>query len=145
MFLSQLLVFVALLTAQQLHAVEPVEIDYARADQREAWLRDAACGEASCDAFVHDPQPVMRGSAEMAWSVNPSLTIDRTSGAWYAYVGCYPSGYTLRPPPEHMHSRLWRSHDRGATWEALGPVLPERFTLSGVRSPMLMASPAKPW
>ncbi len=95
-------------------------VDYAKATQSEAWLRHPVLGDASFDAFQHDPGPPLeRGVAPYEWPVNGFLFDDPRSGHRFVYVGEYGRGY-LRPA---SRCRLHRSTDGGRTWTDLGVVL----------------------
>ncbi len=107
-------------------------IDYALAEHRDDWLRHPTLGEASFDAFVHQERPILEGVPPLEWPVNPFLFIDPVSGEWYGYIGYYPAGYALKPPPAQMKVVAWHSRDRGLSWERLGPMLPSRFRLEGL-------------
>jgi hypothetical protein len=69
-------------------------VDFARAEQREAWLHHPAVGDPSWDTFVREPgNPIYTGKEPYLWPVNGFLFRDPPSGRWYAYVGLYPRGY----------------------------------------------------
>lgn len=108
--------------------------DFASLSQREVWLAHPVFGEASFDAFVHDPRnPIVRGKAPLDWPVNIFFFEDPVSGNWYGYVGHYGRNYSAEVP---MICTVSRSKDRGATWEDLGPIFPNTpHTFDGEQSP----------
>ena len=114
--------------------------DYANPAQREAWLRHPVYGDASFDAFVHHPKnPVHRGKAPHEWPVNGSLFEDPVSLDWFLFVGHYRTGYR-RDEQNPSRATVYRSRDKGAHWEDLGPVFPaEEHTFQGEQSPQWYA------
>lgn len=103
-------------------------IDYADATQLDAWLRHPVLGDASFDSFVHaSSNPMHRGAAPYEWPVNGFLFEDPVSGNWYTYVGEYCKGYAM---VEDAPSRcvVFRSKDKGKTWERIGPAIEGRGT-----------------
>ena len=98
-------------------------IDFAQAANADAWLRHPILGDPSFDSFRRSPgNPFVKGTAPFKWPVNVSLLIDPVSARWYAYVGFYHEGYALAPEGEPTHCKVFRSVDRGQTWEPVGPV-----------------------
>lgn len=88
----------------------------------DAWLRHPILGDPSYDSFTRAAgNPLVRGAPPYAWPVNVSVLHDPLSGNWYAYVGVYPEGYAIGggAPPSYCH--IYRSRDRGQTWEDIGP------------------------
>ena len=114
-----------------------VATDFAEAAQRDSWLRHPVYGDASFDTFAHAPgNPVVRGAAPYEWPVNGSLFEDPMGGGWFLFVGSYRTGYT-RDDEHPSRATVYRSVDRGAHWEDLGPVFPpEVHTFAGETSPM---------
>jgi hypothetical protein len=93
-------------------------------------------GGPSWDAFERLPgNPVCRGASPYEWPVNGFLFEDPVSGDWFVYVGEYCEGYAFKPD---FPSRcvVFRSKDRAAHWESLGPVFREQFTFEGEVSPV---------
>ena len=88
----------------------------------DAWLRHPILGDPSYDSFTRAAgNHLVRGAPPYAWPVNVSVLHDPLSGNWYAYVGVYPEGYAIGggAPPSYCH--IYRSRDRGQTWEDVGP------------------------
>jgi hypothetical protein len=109
-------------------------VDYAQAAQREDWLRHPTLGDPSCDSFERIGGSVLSGTPGLEWPVNGSLAVDPVDGAWYLYAGRYPKGYDFLPPPHHMQCGIFRSRDRGTSWESLGPPWPDSsFHFAGVK------------
>ncbi|MCL5005906.1 MAG: hypothetical protein M1404_05175 [Acidobacteria bacterium] len=97
------------------------EVDYAESRYVDLWLRHPVYGDPSFDAFERLPgNPIFTGSPPYGWPVNGFFFPDPASGNWYIYIGDYPVGY-VGPPPSRCI--LYRSKNRGQTWENLGPVL----------------------
>ena len=97
------------------------EIDYAESRYVDLWLRHPVYGDPSFDAFERVPgNPIHTGTPPYGWPVNGFFFPDPASGNWYIYIGDYPTGY-LGPPPSRCI--LYRSKNRGQTWENLGPIL----------------------
>jgi len=98
-------------------------VDYARGAHADAWLRHPILGDPSFDTFERAPgNPFVRGVEPFTWPVNVSLLLDPVSGRWYAYVGFYREGYALSPGDDPTHCKVFRSSDRGRTWELVGPI-----------------------
>ncbi|HNR33287.1 MAG TPA: hypothetical protein PKI11_20520, partial [Candidatus Hydrogenedentes bacterium] len=133
--------FVVVLASIFVNADLPPEIaateDFAHVSRRDAWLRHPVYGEASFDAFVRAPNnPAHRGSPPYEWPVNGSLFEDPVSGHWFLYVGHYLAGYRFEPG-QPSHCTVFRSKDRGATWDHLGPVFGETpHVFEGESSPV---------
>ena len=97
------------------------ELDYAESRFVDSWLRHPVYGDPSFDAFERAPgNPVHTGAPPFAWPVNGFFFADPRGGGWYLYIGDYAAGYGGPPPSRCI---LYRSIDRGRTWENLGPVL----------------------
>jgi hypothetical protein len=71
--------------------------------------------------------PILRGAAPYEWPVNGFLFEDPISGNWYTYVGEYSAGYAMK---EDAPTRcvVFRSADKGKTWERIGPAIEGRGT-----------------
>ena len=96
-------------------------IDYAESCYVDLWLRHPVYGDPSFDSFERLPgNPIHSGAPPFGWPVNGFLFADPASGNWYIYVGDYATGYAGPPPSRCL---LYRSRNRGETWENLGPVL----------------------
>lgn len=94
--------------------------DYADSRNAAAWLRHPVYGDPSFDSFERTPgNPIHRGSAPFEWPVNGFLFLDPVSGNWYVYVGDYGKGY-MTPSSRCL---LYRSTDKGRTWDSQGVVL----------------------
>lgn len=111
--------------------------DFAHVSQWDAWLRHPVYGDASFDAFDHTAtNPVHRGAAPYEWPVNGFLFEDPVGGDWFLYVGHYCAGYAFKPEAPSMCT-VFRSRDRGVSWEHLGPVFDATaHTFEGETSPV---------
>ncbi len=111
-------------------------IDFAAAAQCDAWLRHPVLGDPSFDAFEHAAgNPLHRGTPPYTWPVNGFLFADPASGNWFCYVGHYCTNYDMQPGAPSYCS-VFRSKDKGAHWESVGPVFSnEPFTFEGEQSP----------
>lgn len=118
-------------------AADMPAIDFADAAHVDDWLRHPVLGDPSFDSFEHAPgNPIHRGSPPYVWPVNGFLFNDPKSGNWYCYVGHYLDGYGFSADSPSMCT-VYRSADRGASWEHVGPVFPdEPFTFEGEQAPM---------
>lgn len=98
-------------------------MDYAKLEKREAWLRHPVLGDPSFDAFEKVGETVHVSQAPYEWAVNGSIFRDPKTGFWYYYAGLYPYGYVSPPgKPELLsHFIIYRSMDKGESWECLGP------------------------
>lgn len=107
-------------------------IDYACSRYVDLWLRHPVYGDPSFDAFERMPgNPILTGASPYAWPVNGFFFCDPVTTHWYLYVGDYPKGYKGPPPSRCI---LYRSVDRGQTWESLGTILhgdPKLFDKGG--------------
>ena len=93
--------------------------DWARAEHRNSWTRDAVIGDPSWDNFARAPgNPIYVGREPFPWSVNGSLFHDPCGGNWYAYPALYPRNYWPAGP-----CALLRSADDGRSWQDLGLAL----------------------
>ena len=96
-------------------------IDYAESRYVDLWLRHPVYGDPSFDSFQRLPgNPIHTGAPPFGWPVNGFLFADPASGNFYVYVGDYATGYSGPPPSRCV---LYRSTNRGQTWQNLGPVL----------------------
>ena len=115
--------------------------DYARADEREEWLRHPALGDPSCDTFTRVGGPILSGMPGLEWPVNGTLLADPRDGAWYLFGARYPKDYVFQPPPNNRRCAVFRSRDHGANWESLGQTWSEvDFRFNGV----ILPSPNSP-
>ncbi len=96
--------------------------NYALQENSHLWLRHPVLGDPSFDSFVRNPNnPIVRGKAPHEWPVNGTLFRDPKSGHWFCYVGFYAEGYVIAEGTTR-YSGIYRSKDRGASWESLGPI-----------------------
>ncbi len=93
--------------------------DYAKAKNKDFWLRNPTLGDPSFDTFEKVGGTVHRSEAPYEWGVNGSLFIDPKTGHFYLYAGVYPQGYAKS---EANPSRfiIYRSDDEGKSWADLG-------------------------
>ena len=112
-------------------------VDYAQGTHREAWLHHPVLGDPSFDTFTRlAGNPLHRGRPPLEWPVNGFLFEDPRSGNWYVYVGEYSAGYAMGPG-KGMGCIVYRSVDKGRTWERLGGIFPdEPFTFQGDTDPV---------
>ena len=108
-------------------------VDYAKAANRDRWLRHPAMGDPSFDTFRKTGETVHRSVYPYEWAVNGSLFVDR-DGTWYLYAGLYPEGYADRANCV-SHFEIYRSADKGGSWEWLGEGLDRGFLFEGVPEP----------
>lgn len=97
--------------------------DYAQMRHMEAWLRHPVLGDPSFDNFTKLGETVHRSEAPFEWAVNGSIFSDPKTGCWYYYVARYPRDY-FRPGSSICHFIIYRSRDKGLTWENLGRGFP---------------------
>lgn len=111
-----------------LHAANP-SIDYATVTAKDIWLHHSLYGDPSFDTFKRYPgNPICRGKPPLEWPINPFLFDDPVSGNWYLYVGNYARNYVCGPNVRLLCT-IFRSKDRGGSWESLGSIFPdEPFT-----------------
>ncbi len=98
--------------------------DYAKMCSMEAWLRHPVLGDPSFDNFTKLGQTVHRSEKPFEWAVNGSIFSDPKTGWWYYYVARYPKGY-WDPSADICHFIIYRSKDKGASWENLGKGFPD--------------------
>lgn len=101
--------------------------DYAKTDHMNAWLRHPVLGDPSFDTFERLGDTVHRSEPPYEWAVNGSLFCD-FDGTWYYYGGLYGYGY-LGDLPSRF--RIYRSGDKGESWEDLGWGMENGFTFEG--------------
>lgn len=101
------------------------EVDYAAGAHRTDWLHHPVYGDPSFDTFERRTgNPVCKGSPPYEWPVNGFLLEDPRSGDWFVYVGLYAKDYAMTEDLG-MRCVVYRSRDKGASWEALGCPFPE--------------------
>lgn len=105
--------------------------DYAKHVNSDKWLRHPAMGDPSFDTFEKKGDTVHVSKAPYEWAVNGSLYED-TDGTWYLYAGLYGWGYAGDAP---SHAEIYRSTDKGATWENIGDALKLGFVFEGWPGP----------
>ncbi len=93
--------------------------NYASVANMEAWLRHPVLGDPSFDSFQRIGAPVHVSKPPYDWAVNGSLFCD-FDGTWYCYAGLYQQGYLAHDPNLHSRFRIYRSTDKGASWQDLG-------------------------
>lgn len=122
-------------------AARTATLDFAQGANADAWLRHPILGDPSFDSFRRGAgNPFVKGTAPFKWPVNVSLLLDPVSGHWYAYVGFYYEGYALAPEGEPTHCKVFRSVDRGQTWDLVGPIFDNRgFRFEGDAYPASIA------
>ena len=98
--------------------------DYAKMCNMEAWLRHPVLGDPSFDNFTKLGQTVHRSEKPFEWAVNGSIFSDPKTGWWYYYVALYPRDY-WNPESEICHFIIYRSKDKGQSWENLGKGFPD--------------------
>ncbi|MCL4735411.1 MAG: hypothetical protein KJ050_10805 [Candidatus Omnitrophica bacterium] len=110
-------------------------VDFASVQQIGEWLHHPVLGDPSFDSFQRLPgNPVYRGTPPFEWPVNGFLFEDPVSQDWFLYIGLYAKGYAMGPG-RGMDCVVYRSNDRGGTWEKAGPVFPEApFRFQGASS-----------
>ena len=100
--------------------------DYAKTENMNAWVRHPVLGDPSFDTFERLGDTVHRSTPPYEWAVNGSLFCD-FDGTWYYYAGLYGAGYMGVP----ARFRIYRSADKGQTWEDLGWGFDEDITFEG--------------
>ena len=103
--------------------------DYAKTDDMDFWLRHPVLGDPSFDTFERVGDTVHRSEPPYEWAVNGSLFRD-FDDSWYYYAGLYPYGYRSKKD-ERSFFKIYRSKDRGNTWEDLGKALEDGFRFEG--------------
>ena len=107
--------------------------DYALLDNKDAWLSHPVLGDPSFDACVRRKNnPICRGTDGLEWPVNGFLLEDPISKNWFVYVGHYPRNYHFGIDHKSSVCTVFRSVNKGLTWEPLGSVFPpEPFYFKG--------------
>lgn len=94
-------------------------VDYAKTTFMDKWFRHPVMGDPSFDTFERlGNGAVHRSEPPYEWAVNTSIFCD-FDGTWYCYPGLYHMGYAF-VPGQASRFRIYRSKDKGATWEDLG-------------------------
>ncbi len=101
--------------------------DYAKTAHMNAWLRHPVLGDPSFDTFERLGETVHSSEPPFEWAVNGSLFCD-FDGTWYYYAGLYGWGYLGSDP---CRFKIYRSKDKGASWEDLGWGMDTDFTFDG--------------
>ncbi len=107
-----------------------MKTDHARAAQLDSWLRHPVLGDPSFDSFERIGSPVHISAPPYEWAVNGSLFCD-FDGAWYCYAGLYQHGYLANVPDHPSRFRIFRSRDKGESWQDLGWGFDKGFRLEG--------------
>ncbi len=110
-------------------------LDYAKAENRNLWLRHPTLGDPSFDTFEKVGETVHKSQPPYEWGVNGSLFKDPKTGYWYYYAGIYPFGYNMystENPPKFI---IYKSKDKGASWECLGDGFERGFSYEGHTAP----------
>jgi len=94
-------------------------LDYAKKAHMEAWFRHPVLGDPSFDNFEKIGDTVHKSQPPFEWAVNGSIFSDPKTGNWYYYVALYGYGYGCKPD-SLLHFIIYRSVDKGKTWENLG-------------------------
>lgn len=101
--------------------------DYAKMSHMNSWLRHPVLGDPSFDTFERLGDTVHRSEPPYEWAVNGSLFRD-FDDTWYYYAGLYAHGYSGKMPSRF---KIYRSSDRGTTWEDLGWGLDTGYVFEG--------------
>ena len=108
-----------------------MKYNFAKTKNMNAWLRHPVLGDPSFDTFERLGESVHISAPPYEWAVNGSLFRD-FDGAWYYYAGLYAKGYASDVA---AHFRIYRSRDKGMTWEDLGWGFEEGFCFEGFDIP----------
>ncbi|MDR3690069.1 MAG: hypothetical protein P4L46_11865 [Fimbriimonas sp.] len=143
--ISQGTVIPALPKQWRIPAAKSVTLDFAQSSLADAWLRHPILGDPSFDSFERSPgNPIIRGSAPFLWPVNVSFLDDPISGNWYAYIGLYMEGYAIGPALPKTHCEVYRSTNKGRTWDKVGPIFDDpAFRFEGDAYPASIAPDVK--
>ena len=101
--------------------------DYAKTENMNFWLRHPVLGDPSFDTFERIGDTVHVSEPPYEWAVNGSIFRD-FDGAWYYYAGLYHSGYGRGEPSRF---KIYKSVDRGQSWEDLGYGFNDKFRFEG--------------
>lgn len=105
--------------------------DYALLSHKKDWSHDYAFGSPSWDTFERFAgNPVYRGRKGMEWPVNGFVYSDPKSKNWYLYIGEYKEFYQSGQDPStaDFNCVIFKSSDKGKTWNKLGDLFPENFS-----------------
>ena len=105
--------------------------DYAKTAHMNAWLRHPVLGDPSFDTFERLGETVHVGSPPYEWPVNGSVFCD-FDGTWYFYAALYDRGCLCKILPQF---KIYRSKDKGISWEDLGLGMESGFTFDGDEVP----------
>jgi hypothetical protein len=95
--------------------------NYAKAENKDFWLRHPVLGDPSFDSFEKLGKIVHKSEPPYEWAVNGSLFRDPKDGDWYCFVGLYGFGYT----GIKNNFIIYHSKDEGKSRENLGPGFPK--------------------
>ena len=104
------------------------ELDYAKAENMEAWLRHPVLGDPSFDTFEKLGETVHQSVPPYEWAVNGSLFCDPADGTWYYFAGIYGHGYNTNVKSDFI---IYKSTDAGKTWQNLGKGFADGFCFDG--------------
>jgi len=105
--------------------------DYALLDFQDEWSHHFAYGAPSWDSFERfSNNPVYVGSLGMEWPVNGFFFNDPISKSWYLFIGEYRRGYEIKKDAStpNFNCAIYKSTDKGKTWEKKGDLFPADFT-----------------
>ena len=105
-------------------------MDYAKKENRDFWLRHPTLGDPSFDTFEKIGGTVHQSTPPYEWGVNGSLFIDPKTGSFYLYAGLYPFGYAMKADAP-CKFEIYRSLDKGSSWENLGSGFEPGFCFDG--------------
>ncbi len=104
-------------------SVNPSTSDYSQVIFKNNWLSHPVLGDPSFDACERNRNnPICRGVDGLEWPVNGFLLEDPVSKHWFIYVGHYPRNYAFGKNDKPSICTVFRSVDKGLSWEPLGPV-----------------------
>lgn len=109
-------------------------MDYAKKENWKGLMRHPVLGDPSFDTFEKLGDTVHRSQPPMSWAVNGSLFCD-FDGSWYYYAGLYNYGYTCGEGEPYSHFIIYRSRDKGQSWECLGDPFETGFVFEGHKVP----------
>lgn len=108
--------------------------DYAKIRFMDGWLRHPVMGDPSFDTFERLGETVHRSEPPYEWAVNGSIFRD-SDDTWYYYAGLYHYGYQPGTDGDDSHFEIYRSSDRGKTWEHLGRGLTPGYRFAADKEP----------